>query len=116
MRLTREEVVLYLDNRQAKGFNALVVMLVVATGVHGTSSNAYGEPPFLKPGDFATPNEAYFAHVDWVLQQADARGFTVFLAPAYLGYQCSERGWCREMKRNGVTRMREWGAVCRPSL
>ncbi len=109
VRLTREEVVQYLDDRQARGFDALLVMLVVATGAHGTSNNAYGEPPFLATGDFSRPNEAYFAHADWVLQQAEARGFTVFLAPAYLGYECGQRGWCREMKRLGVVKMRAWG-------
>ena len=116
VRLTREEVIQYLDDRQARGFDALLVMLVVATGAHGTSNNAYGEPPFLATGDFSRPNEAYFAHADWVLQQAEARGFTVFLAPAYLGYECGQRGWCREMKRLGVVKMRAWGRLCRRAL
>jgi hypothetical protein len=109
MRLTREEAIQYLDAARDSGFDALVVMLVVATGSHGTSDNAYGEPPFLERGDFSTPNEAYFAHADWVLRQAADRGFTVFLAPAYLGYQCGGQGWCRQMKRCGVAKMREWG-------
>lgn len=109
MRLTREEAVQYLDDRQERGFNAILVMLVVATGYHGTSDNVYGDPPFLKIGDFSKPNEAYFAHADWVLRQAAARGFTVLLAPAYLGYQCGDQGWCKEMKRSGMIRMRQWG-------
>jgi hypothetical protein len=41
---------------------------------------AYGEPPFLETGDFSTPNEAYFAHADWDLRQAEARGLKVVTA------------------------------------
>jgi hypothetical protein len=109
-RLTREDTQLYLDNRQQKGFNAIVVSLVVRDGFPGgTGTNAYGAPPFLVPGDFATPNEAYFAHVDWVLQQANQRGITVFLFPALVGYICSAEGWCQIMQQNGDAKMRDWG-------
>jgi hypothetical protein len=109
-RLTREDATLYLDDRKAKGFNTLLLSLIVSVGYStGSSNNAYGAPPFLTPGNFATPNEAYFAHADWVLEQANLRGFTVFLAPAYIGFNCNNSGWCAQMKQNGTTAMRAYG-------
>lgn len=109
-RLTNEDTQLFLNDRQQKGFNSILASLVVRDGFPGgTGTNAYGAAPFLVPGDFSTPNEAYFAHVDWVLQQADQRGITVFLFPAFVGYQCGAEGWCQMMIQNGVTKMHNWG-------
>lgn len=109
-RLTRAEVGEYLDDRRSKGFNALLLSLVVTDGYpNGPGSTRGGEPPFRAPGDFSTPNEVYFAQADWVLQQAQTRGMTVFVCPAYLGYECGAEGWCATMKRNGVETMRAWG-------
>ena len=109
-RLTRDEISLYLEDRERRGFNALLVSLIVADGYTGTDKNAYGVRPFAAEGDFSRPNEAYFAHIDWALEQAQQLGFTVFLVPAYMGYACNEEGWCAEMRAAGVDQMRTWGA------
>ncbi len=45
--------------------------------------NGYGEPPFLTPNDFSTPNERYFAHAEFAIVEAEKRGMVVLLAPAY---------------------------------
>lgn len=109
-RLTREESITFLDSRRENGFNALLVALIVSDGYStGSPNNAYGEGPFLIPGDFATPNEAYFSHADWFLEQAHARGFTILLTPVYIGFGCGIEGWCQDMKQNGVAKMREYG-------
>jgi hypothetical protein len=109
-RLTRPEVVEYLDDRQRKGFNALLISLVVTDGYpNGPGTTRGGSPPFRVAGDFGTPNEVYFAQADWVLNQAHARGFTVFLFPAYLGYECGAEGWCAAMRQSGVEKLRGWG-------
>jgi len=107
--LSREDVELYFDDRQEKGFNALLMMLMVPDGYDGSDLNYYGEAPFDVPGDFSTPNEAYFSHVDWILDQADQRGITIFLTPAYLGYACGSEGWCQAMKQAGTGEMRDFG-------
>jgi hypothetical protein len=107
-RLTREEVIQYFDNRKAKGFNACLIMFPMPEW-GGVITNRYGEAPFLAPGDFSQPNDAYFAHGDWVVEQARARGLTLFLAPAYLGWECVNDGFCDEMRQAGVDVMRNWG-------
>jgi hypothetical protein len=112
--LTREEVELYLRDRRERGFNALIANLIErefagAANSHGAPRNRSGEGPFTTPGDFSTPNEAYFGHADWALARAEAEGFVVFLAPCYLGYPRLTEGWYDEVLKNGVARCREYG-------
>src|SRR5690606_30568985 len=64
-------------------------------------ANVYGEPPFSQPGRFDLPNEAYFAHADWVLSRASDMGFLVILTPAYTGWHGEEEGWWKEMVAAG---------------
>src|SRR5207249_5725435 len=65
--------------------------------------------PFTTPGNFTTPNEAYFAHADWVINNAMQKGLVVLFAPLYLGYQCGSEGWCAEVKSSSLATMRSWG-------
>jgi hypothetical protein len=61
------EAKLILENRKAKGFTVVMVML---TGVGpGTEPNLAGERPWIND-DPLTPNPAYFDHVDAVLKLA----------------------------------------------
>jgi hypothetical protein len=83
--LTREDVLLYLDDRRARGFNTILVSLLEHRFATNAPANAYGEPPFLQPEAYNTPNRAYFRHADWVLRRAAERGFLVLLTPSYLG-------------------------------
>lgn len=109
-RLTREEVTAYLDARSGQGIDALLMALMVSDGFGRDSfENAYGEVPFLAPGDFSRPNEAYFSHVDWILSEARQRGITVLLSPLYLGWQCGDEGWCSQAQAAGPDRMRDFG-------
>ena len=65
-----------LQNRQDKGFTAVQAML---TGVgDGTRPNLAGQPPWLND-DPATPNEAYFKHVDAVLERGGRHGLVLVL-------------------------------------
>ena len=107
--LTREEVELYLDDRRARGFNTILVNLIEHAFASNAPANAYGELPFLEPGDYSSPNEAYFAHADWVLRQAEHKGFLVLLTPSYTGYEGGTDGWYRTMIMNGADRLRQYG-------
>jgi hypothetical protein len=109
VQLTREEVDRYLDDRQARGFNTLLVNLIEHKFAKNAPRNAYGEGPFLSPGDFRTPNPAYFAHADWVLARAAQKGFLVLLVPSYLGYGGGSEGWYGEMVANGTAALRAYG-------
>jgi hypothetical protein len=112
--LTSAQVEQYLSARHKQGFNALWVGLIDhhfpgAENSYGAPFNRYGQMPFLTPGDFARPNEAYFAHADRVLRRAGELGFVVFLTPCYLGYPGTEEGWYREVKKCTVENCRDYG-------
>ena len=68
-RYSLSEAKLILENRKAKGFTVVMVML---TGVgSGTNPNLDGHCPWLNDNP-ATPNPNYFTNVDAVVQLAQA--------------------------------------------
>lgn len=80
-RLDREEAATYLDDRAEKGFT--VIQAVVLAELDGLNTpNPYGETP-LEDNDPTQPNEAYFEHVDFVVNQAEQRGLYVGLLPTW---------------------------------
>lgn len=109
VQLTREQVVQYLDDRKAKGFNTILVNLIEHKFSDNPPSNAYGAAPFVTPGDYATPNSSYFDHAAYVVEQASLRGMVVFLTPSYMGFGGGDEGWYQEMVANGATKLRNYG-------
>ncbi|WP_105013133.1 glycoside hydrolase family 140 protein [Salinibacter sp. 10B] len=80
-RLNREEAKTYLDDRAEKGFT--VIQAVVLAEQDGLNTpNPYGETP-LHNNDPTQPNEAYFDHVDFVVDQAEQRGLYVGMLPTW---------------------------------
>jgi Protein of unknown function (DUF4038)/Putative collagen-binding domain of a collagenase len=107
--LKNDEVDRYLQDRRRKGFNAVVVNLLEHKFASNAPSDAYGDAPFTRPGDFSTPNPRYFDHVDTVIAKARAQGMLVLLTPAYLGFGGGPEGWWNEMRANGVDKLRQYG-------
>jgi hypothetical protein len=107
--LTKDEVEEYLQDRRRRGFNTLLINLIEHRFADHAPANAYGEPPFLTPGDYATPNEKYFAYADWVLSRSQELGFLVLLAPSYAGNGGGDEGWYQEMTENGPDKLRDYG-------
>lgn len=107
--VTTADATAYLDDRQSRGINAIAVVLVDhITGNTGKSTQA-GDAPFTTPGDFTTPNEAYFAHADAIINLAASRGICVFLHAAYLGFNGGDEGWYVVMGNNGTTNLTTYG-------
>jgi hypothetical protein len=109
VQLTNEEAEQYLEDRRQKGFNAVLVNLIEHQFSSNPPKNAYGDAPFLTPGDFSTPNEAYFAHAAYVINLAAQKGIMVLLAPAYMGTGGGSEGWYQEMAANGTTKLSNYG-------
>jgi hypothetical protein len=83
-RLTREEAARYLEDRARKGFT--VIQAVALAEIDGlTVPNAYGDLP-LVDRDPARPNEAYFVHVDFIIDRAAALGLHVGFLPTWGKY------------------------------
>ena len=106
--LSKEDAILYLDDRQEKGFNLVMVNLIEHEFCSNPPSNHYGDRPFTGK-TFTTPNETYFEHADYVINEAARRGMVVMLFPLYLGYNCGSQGWCSEVKSASLSDMYSWG-------
>ncbi len=105
--LKPNEVREYLDDRRARGFNAILVEAVEWYFSKG-GRNALGDLPF-KGAAFHEPQEAYFHNLDQLIEAAGQRGIVVFLLPAYLGYECGEEGWCSQVARLSIAEARAYG-------
>lgn len=80
-RLNREEATQYLSNRAAKGFN--VIQAVALAELDGLNTpNPYGDKPLLN-NDPSTPNDAYFKHVDFIVDKAAELGLFIGLLPTW---------------------------------
>src|SRR5690554_4837157 len=67
-RLNKEEVLFYLQDRAAKGFNVVQTVILAELDGLGTP-NAYGHKPLIGH-DPCQPNDAYFQFVDQIIQWA----------------------------------------------
>jgi hypothetical protein len=82
-RYSLEDAKVILENRRAKGFTVMMVML---TGVgDGAGPNLDGEHPWLND-DPTKPNPAYFNHVDAVLRLAEANGLQLLIGVYHQTY------------------------------
>jgi hypothetical protein len=99
--LTYEQAVHYLDDRRAKGFNTVIVNLIEHSFSRNPPRDLAGNEPFTKPGDFGTPNDAYFDAAGRVLDACAERGIMVLLACCYIGYE-------RDFGRGESLRMEGW--------
>jgi len=106
--VSKEDAVYYLDNRQEKGFNVVMVNLIEHEFCSNPPRNYYGDLPFTGK-TFITPNEDYFEHADYVINEAAQRGMVVMLYPLYLGYNCGSQGWCNEVSSASLSDMYTWG-------
>ncbi len=80
-RLKKEEIVQYLDNRKAKGFN--VIQAVVLAEMDGLRRpNQYGDIPLIDQNP-EKPNESYFQLVDYVITSAYERQLFIGLLPTW---------------------------------
>ena len=93
-KLNNSDAVTYLTDRGQRGFNALWIELLCDSytfgyGNEGTPNygrDVNGNNPFtatLAGGyyDLTTPNEAYWSHVDFIVQQAAAQGLQCLFTP-----------------------------------
>ena len=80
-RQTRDDAERYLRDRAERRFTVIQAVALAEFDGLGTP-NAYGERP-LVDNDPTRPNEAYFAHVDWVVRTANRLGLYVGLLPTW---------------------------------
>lgn len=101
VQLSTSDAMQYLADRRTRGVNAIIVNLIEHFYSERPPQNSVGAAPFTTRGDFSTPNEAYFAHADQVIDLAASQGIAVLLFPSYLG-KGVEEGWREEMTAMGA--------------
>ena len=114
--LNNSDAVTYLTDRGQRGFNALWIELLCDSYTFGYGNEGApnygrdfnGNNPFtatLAGGyyDLTTPNEAYWSHVDFIVQQAAAHGLQCLFTPLDQG------GWTQTSVQNGTTRCQQYG-------
>ncbi len=79
-RLDRESAETYLSDRAAKKFT--IIQAVVLAEHEYEKPNPYGALPLID-NDPTQPNEPYFAHVDWVVERANALGMYIGMLPTW---------------------------------
>ena len=80
-RLNREDAEKYLKNRAEKGFT--VIQAVALAELQGLKDpNPYWEVP-LENLDPTKPRDAYFQHVDWIIDKAAELGLYIALLPTW---------------------------------
>lgn len=89
-KLSREEAVQYLENRRAKGFNVIQVMVIhqlAMANYYGDSALVKGNVsnPLVTEGDKFQDSTAYdyWDHVDYILEMAEERGIYLGLVPVW---------------------------------
>jgi hypothetical protein len=106
----------FFDDRQAHGFNAMWIDVLVAGPYYpesredaGTYDGILPFTDYLSGGkdtahyDLTKPNEAYFGRVDQILRLAASHGLVVFLDPIETGQ------WLPTMRNNGPAAARAYG-------
>jgi hypothetical protein len=107
--LSEPDINRYLEDRHQRGFNSILVNLIEHKFATAAPRTKAGLAPFSTPGDFSTPNPAYFDFAHQVVEKARQYGIVVWLAPAYLGYGGGDEGFFHEMKASGQERLRHYG-------
>lgn len=122
VQLTAAQMDTYLDDRQAKGFNAVLFNLV--EHLFSSQSPAYrdvvGNDPFTGMSfgsvDWDNLAEAYWARVDYAINAALSRGILCMVQPAYLGFgggsgQAGDQGWDGEVNNASDANLQAYGAA-----
>lgn len=88
--LDRDSSTFYLSKRASQGFT--IIQAVVLAELDGLNTpNAYGEKPLID-NDPTKPNEAYFKHVDFVIDKAAELGLNIGLLPTW-GDKVFKNSW-----------------------
>ncbi len=109
-RLNREEAIAYLDHRAKHGFNVIqAVALAELDGLH--TPNAYGHKPLIdddptKPDVKHGPDNDYWDHVDFIVDQANQRGIYIGFLPT----------WATSGIRNGARVLKSFHLPTRLSM
>ena len=103
--VSEEDAALFFANRRSHGFNTVWINLLCRKGTGGRADGTTfdGIRPFTTNADLATPNDAYFARCEKIVELAAKDGFLVLLDP------CETIDHLVVMTGNGPEKCRAFG-------
>lgn len=107
--LTLDEAEAYLNDRASKGFNLILVNVLEHKFARNAPANVAGDLPFVADPFRSEPNEAYWEHVDRVVDLAAEDGIVLLLCPAYMGNPGTEEGWDTELAKASPSDLAAYG-------
>lgn len=120
--LTNAQIDTYLNDRQSKGFNAIMFNAPEKyfTSQSPSYNNADGVRPFTTTShtaaSFESLNEAYWQRVDYIVQQARNKGMLCVIQPAYLGFgggsgASTDQGWDYQVNAATAGNLQTYGST-----
>lgn len=121
VQLTRQQIEIYLNDRQAKGYTAVVFECMEHRFSSNTPiwQNAEGNIPFItmtaSSATFESQVNAYWQLVDYVVNTCLARGLLCLIFPAYLGFNggaglATDEGWNGAVQAASSGNLQSYGA------
>jgi hypothetical protein len=110
--LTYADAKYYIDNADSNGFSVIVWRLLGPSGYGPHApSNIYNVPPFTGTIFQSPLNEAYWAHIDSIVDYAATKNIVIFAFPDYLGYggSGSSQGFYDQTAAASATQMADYG-------
>lgn len=112
--LNNTQIIAYLDDRQSRGFNAIICNLIEHEFTDNTPAweDVLGNQPFTTTDaiDFDAPSDTYFNRArDYLVSPAYDRDILLIMAPAYLGYQGGSQGFWPQIQNESTATMQAWG-------
>jgi hypothetical protein len=107
--LTNAEIDTYLNSRQAKGFNTVLLSAPEAfyTSQFPPYNNVDGVAPFSPATSFTNPVAAYWNRVDYLVNGAKSRGMACLINPAYWGF--GGDGWYDAINSASAATLQAYG-------
>lgn len=115
VQLTDAQIITYLNDRQAKGCNAILFNAIERGYSSQTPvyNNVDGQAPFttMTPNvSWTSRNDTYWQRVDFIVNEAKARGMVCFICPAYTGYGSGSDGWLNQYAGASDADLQNYGA------
>ena len=107
--LNETDIERYLDDRAVRGFNAIIVNLLEHKFASHAPATVGGVQPFAAGRMFEVPNAKYFDIAHRAVATAGRRGISVWLCPAYLGWDGGDEGFFKEINAAGHDALRNYG-------
>jgi len=107
--LNQTDIERYLDDRAARRFNAIIVNLLEHKFASHAPATVGGVQPFAAGRMFEVPNAEYFDIAHRAVAAAGRRGISVWLCPAYLGWDGGDEGFFKEINAAGHDALRNYG-------